>query len=165
MPPRITGTDTGNNLVYVTVDPHTTTATAALNNWVHVTTATPFTTTAATTPIINTTAPTIRMDETYMEEAYGFQVGDVVRIKDRNKIPDDVYFGWDENMEQWCGQEFVIAEIKGHQEEPRLIFQDASEEMKGYFWGADMVELVSPIESKELSNEAINDWNKLMNQI
>lgn len=147
MPLRITGTDTGNNLVYAT-------------------TATPFTTTATTTPIINTTAPTIRMDETYMEEAYEFRVGDVVRIKDRNKIPDDVYFGWDENMTQWCGQEFVIAEINKTYGETRLIFEDTPAEMLCYSWGTDMVELVNPIESqKELSNEEINDWNTLMNQI
>ena len=132
------------------------------NNWVYVTT-TPATTAATTIPITTTT--TTRMDETFMEEECEFQVGDVVRIKDRDKIPDDVYFGWDEDMAQWCGQEFVIVKITD-QGGPRLYFQDASEEMKGYFWGTDMVELVSSIKSqKELSNEDINDWNTLMNQI
>jgi hypothetical protein len=102
-----------------------------------------------------------------MEEKYHFQVGDVVRIKDRDKIDlNHVYFGWDENMERWCGQEFVIADIRGAKDEPRLYFQDASEDMKCYFWGADMVEYVGSVGSeKELSGEDINDWNKLMNQI
>lgn len=136
------------------------------------TTAAPFTvtydTTATTAPVTyyTMTYDANQTDETCMEEEYDFGIGDIVRIKDRDDIPDDVYFGWDENMAQWCGQEFVIAGVEGLLEEPRLIFEDASEEMKCYSWGADMVEYVGSIGSqKELSNEEMNNWNTLMNQV
>ena len=84
---------------------------------------------------------------------YDYQVGERVRIRAKEDIPEDCYHGWNALMNQWCGQEFTISYIsKGNLFNAKDVeFYAMPREMLLWEWSTDMIEpAVVPIQESEL---------------
>lgn len=80
-------------------------------------------------------------------ENYEYHVGDRVRIRAKEDIPEYCYHGWNDLMNQWSGQEFEISVLISKDVE----FFAMPRDMKIWKWSTDMIEpITSPIQESEL---------------
>lgn len=95
-----------------------------------------------------------------------YHVGDTVRILDRETIEekrerDQILFSWNDDMFEFCDQEYVITSIEERGAPNRLqyYFANMSAAMRNYMWSADMFELAWPVQPVQPE-----EWLTLMNE-
>ena len=88
-----------------------------------------------------------------------YRIGETVRIRDRENIPENCIFGFVDSMNKYCGKEATITNIstgifKG--EEKYRFYFDNDEE--AWLWSEDMLE---PLIVNEPN---IDEWNDILNE-
>ena len=85
-------------------------------------------------------------------ENYEYHIGDRVRIRAKEDIPEYCYHGWNDLMNQWSGQEFEISALEGSPFNSKdVLFYAMPRDMMIWKWSTDMIEpITNPIQESEL---------------